>query len=182
MSGHNKFSKIKHKKAASDAKKSKVFSMYSKMITIASKQAGGDVNSPSLRAIIDKAKKESMPKDNIDRAVKKGVEGGGGAVSEVTFEFYGPGGVGVLAIALTDNNNRTNQEVKALLNKNGGYALGAQGSVGWAFESSRAEDGSITMTPTQTTPLGEEDKSKLDRLIEVLEENEDVQAVFTNAE
>jgi len=178
MSGHNKFSKIKHKKAATDAKKSKIFSMYARLITIASKEAGGDVSSASLRTVIDKAKRANMPNDNIDRAVKKGVETGGDAFSELTFETYGPGGVGVVISGITDNNNRTSQEIKHLLSKNG-YTLATPGSVTWAFTSSRDEEGT-KWEATSTVTISDEDKEKLAKLLDTLDEHEDIKQVFSN--
>ena len=174
MAGHNKFSKIKHKKAATDAKKSKEFSRYSKLITMESKKCNGDVNSPGLATVIEGAKKVNMPKDTIDRAVKKGTEAGAPDVSEVTFETYGPSGSAVIIEALTDNNNRTSAEIRHTLSKLG-YELAAPGSAAWAFTKSGVE-----WTPNSTVELSEEDQEKLAKLVEVLEENEDVQDVFTN--
>jgi len=110
MSGHNKWSKIKHKKAATDAQRSKIFSKHSSLITMESRNAGGDTNSPSLAAAIERAKKDSMPKDNIERAVAKGSGSEGANLQEVMFEAYGPGGVAILITAVTDNNNRTKDQ------------------------------------------------------------------------
>jgi transcriptional/translational regulatory protein YebC/TACO1 len=176
MSGHNKWSKIKHKKGAEDAKKSKVFSKYVKLITSESKKANGDVNSPGLATAIEAAKKENMPKDTIDRAVKKGTESGTLAMESVTYEAYGPGGVAVIIEGLTDNKNRAAAEIRHILSKQG-LELAAQGAASWAFSK---QDGN--WVPNQTTPLGEEDVEKLDKLIEALEESEEVDAVYTNVE
>jgi YebC/PmpR family DNA-binding regulatory protein len=176
MSGHNKWSKIKHKKAATDAAKSKIYSKLVKLIQVESKAVGGDVSSPGLRAAIDKAKAENMPKDNIERAVKKGASNDAAAMEAVMYEAYGPGGTALVITALTDNKNRTAPEVKHILTKNG-LALAAQGSATWAFEKS-----SEGWTPKQTTPINDEDGAKLEKIIEELEDNDDVQDVFTNAE
>lgn len=176
MSGHNKWSKIKHKKGASDAKKSKVLSKYSRLIALESKKANGDVNAPALRAIIERAKRESMPKDNIDRAVAKGKGGDAGNLEEVLYETYGPGGTAMLITALTDNNNRTNSEIKHLLSKNG-YALGAPGSAAWAFTKVDGE-----YIPTTVMQLSNEDGEKLAALVEVLEENDDISDIYTAAD
>lgn len=176
MSGHNKWSKIKHKKAATDAQKSKIFSKHSSLITMEAKRAGGDINSPALAAAIDRAKKDSMPKDNIDRAVAKGAGADGASLEEVLFETYGPGGVAILITAVTDNNNRTNQEIKHLLTKQG-YQLGGSGSAAWAFTKKDR-----VYTPINTLELNEEDGEKLAALIEVLEEQADIQDIFTSAD
>jgi transcriptional/translational regulatory protein YebC/TACO1 len=96
MAGHNKFSKIKHKKAATDAAKSKVFSRLSKLITAESKKCNGDVNSPSLAQAIESAKKENMPKDTIERAIKKGTDSDTAAMDQMTYESYGPGGSAII--------------------------------------------------------------------------------------
>ena len=176
MSGHNKWSKIKHKKGATDAKKSKVLSKYSRLIALESKRAGGDVNAPGLRAIIERAKRESMPKDNIDRAVAKGKGGDAGNLEEVLYETYGPGGAALLITALTDNNNRTSQEIKHLLSK-AGYTLGTPGSAAWAF--TKSAEGYIPTTPMD---LADADGEKLAELVELLEEHDDVQDIYTTAD
>ena len=132
MSGHNKWSKIKHKKAASDAKKSKIYSKLVKLIQVESKLANGDISSPSLRAAIEKAKAENMPKDTIDRAVKKGASSDTAAMETVTYEAYGPGGTALLIEVVTDNRNRTVSEIRHMIGKNGGN-LGETGSVNWMF-------------------------------------------------
>jgi len=176
MSGHSKWATIKHKKALTDAKKGKVFSKYAKLIAVESRLAGGDVNAPSLRAIIEKAKGENMPKDNIERAVAKGTGGGQVDMTTITYELYGPGGVAILADTLTDNNNRTNQELKHLV-ATLGYQIANPGSATWAFVKEGA-----TWTPTSTIPLSDEDAEKLAVLVEALEDHDDVQEVWTNAE
>jgi YebC/PmpR family DNA-binding regulatory protein len=176
MSGHNKWSKIKHQKAATDAKKSQVFSKYVRLITSESKKAKGDVNSPALAVVIEKARKENMPKDVIDRAIKKGTESGGGNMEAITYEAYGPGGSAIIIEVLTDNRNKAAQEVRAILARNE-TGLAAVGAASWAFEKKERE-----WIPKTTTELQDSDLEKLEKLVDDLENNEDVQAVFTNVE
>jgi YebC/PmpR family DNA-binding regulatory protein len=176
MSGHNKWSKIKHKKAVTDAKKGKVFSKYSRLITLEAKKANGDKNSPNLASVVERARKESMPNDNIDRAIQKGFGGGADAMEEVLYETYGPGGVAIIISAVTDNANRTTPEIRHLLSK-AGYELGTSGSAGWAFTQ---KDGKYV--PNSPVDLSDEDGEKLASLIETLEEQDDVQDVYTTAD
>jgi YebC/PmpR family DNA-binding regulatory protein len=135
MSGHSKWSSIKHKKAARDAKRGKVFTKLIKEITIAARLGGGDINAnPRLRTAIAAAKAQSMPNDNIDRAIKKGTgELGGGHLEQVAYEGYGPGGVALIVDVLTDNRNRTVSEIRFLMSKHGG-SLGEAGCVAWMFK------------------------------------------------
>lgn len=176
MSGHNKWSKVKHKKAATDAKKSKIFSKHARLIAVESRLAKGDRTSPALRAAIERAKADSMPSDNIDRAVEKGRGGDGASMQTVTYETYGPGGIAIIATALTDNSNRTSQEVKHLLSKQG-YELGVQGSALWAFQKVGAR-----YVPSARMELSDADGEKLAELVEALEEHDDIQDVFTAAD
>ncbi|HZP45035.1 MAG TPA: YebC/PmpR family DNA-binding transcriptional regulator [Candidatus Binataceae bacterium] len=134
MSGHSKWSSIKHKKAARDAKRGKVFTKLIKEITIAARLGGGDINAnPRLRTAVAAAKAQSMPNDNIERAIKKGTgELGGGQLEQVAYEGYGPGGVALIIDVLTDNRNRTVSELRFLLSKAGGN-LGETGCVAWMF-------------------------------------------------
>lgn len=176
MSGHNKWSKIKHKKAATDAVKSKTFSKHASFISVESRKAKGDIHSPGLAAAIERAKKDSMPKENIDRAVAKGIASDGAILTEVLYETYGPGGSAILITAVTDNPNRTTPIIKHLLSKQG-YQLGVSGSASWAF--TKTEGG---YTPTMPIQLSDEDGEKLSALIETLEEQEDVQDIFTTAD
>ena len=176
MSGHNKWSKIKHKKAATDAQKSKVFSKHASLIAMESRKAGGDTASPRLAAAIERAKKDSMPKDNIEKAVAKGSGAGGAALEEVMYETYGPGGTALIITAVTDNPNRTSPEIRHLLSK-AGYQLDAPGSAVWAF----TKDG-MNYTPTNKVYLSDDDGEKLATLVETLEEHDDVQDVFTTAD
>lgn len=175
MSGHNKWSKIKHKKAATDAQKSKIFSKLVRLIQVEAKACGGDIESPALKTAIEKARKENMPKDNIDRAIKKASEAGD--TTAVMYEAYGPAGVGMIITGLTDNTNRISAEVKHLLSKYSG-SLGSQGSVSWNFIQNEERD----WIPNNTMEISEEDGEKLGRLIDILEENDDIQDIYTNAE
>ena len=136
MSGHSKWSSIKHKKGAADAKRGKLFSKLARSIMVAAKEGGGDpANNLALQNAIEKARSYSMPKDNIDRAIAKG--SGAGADSEafetIVYEGYGPEGVAVIVEALTDNKNRTASDVRHTFAKNGGN-LGGTGAVAWQFE------------------------------------------------
>lgn len=136
MSGHSKWSTIKRKKGAIDAKRGKLFTKIIKEITLAARLGGGDPEGNArLRQAIAAAKEENMPKDNIERAIKKGTGTGEGTVNyeEVTYEGYGPGGVAVLVQVMTDNKNRTVAEIRHILSKHGGN-LGENGCVAWMFE------------------------------------------------
>jgi YebC/PmpR family DNA-binding regulatory protein len=135
MSGHSKWSTIKHKKAAKDAKRGKLFTKLIKEITVAAKLGGGDINAnPRLRTAVITARQNSMPSDNIDRAIKKGTgELEGVTYDEITYEGYGPGGAAVLVMAMTDNRNRTVAEIRRVFSKHGG-SMGESGCVGWMFQ------------------------------------------------
>lgn len=135
MSGHSKWHTIKHKKAAADAKRGKLFTRLIKEITVAARIGGGDVEgNPRLRTAVLAAKEANMPQDNITRAIKKGTgELEGVTFEEVTFEGYGPGGVAMLVTTVTDNRNRTLPEIRNLFSKHGG-SLGETNSVAWIFE------------------------------------------------
>lgn len=135
MSGHSKWSTIKHKKAAKDAKKGKLFTKLIKEITVAARAGGGDINAnPRLRTAVLTAKQNSMPNDNIDRAIKKGTgELEGQQYEEIQYEGYGPGGAAVLVNVLTDNRNRTVSEIRRLFTMHGG-SMGETGCVAWMFQ------------------------------------------------
>lgn len=235
MSGHSKWATIKHKKAATDAKRGKAFTRIIKEIMIAAK-SGGDPNmNPRLRTAITAAKAVSMPADNIKRAVMRGTgELEGGQIDEITFEGYGPGGAAVLVSVATDNRNRTVSEIRHCFSKNGGN-LGELGSVAWMFErksqividkekagedqlmnlvlDAGAEDlrdsgdnwevisapdaheavlqalqaagiatesAEIAMVPKNLMKLEGKNASAMIRLSEALEDNEDVQNVYSN--
>lgn len=176
MSGHNKFSKIKHQKAKNDAQKSKSFGKLVRYITVEAKKVKGDLKSPGLALAIEKARKENMPNDTIDRAVKKATTDNSAVMENIMYESYGPGGVAILIEALTDNRNKAAQEVKAILSRHGSELAG-QGSATWAF--TKIHEG---WQATMTMPLEDEDIAKLEALVNDLEENDEVQEVFTNAE
>jgi len=146
MSGHSKWSTIKHKKAAKDAKKGKLFTKLIKEITVAARMGGGDINAnPRLRTAVLTARSASMPTENIDRAIKKGTgELEGVTYDEIQYEGYGPGGAAILAHVLTDNKNRTVSEIRRLFTKHGGN-MGEAGCVAWMFD----KKGLITIEKTQ---------------------------------
>jgi len=135
MSGHSKWSTIKHKKAAKDAKRGKIFTKLIKEITVAARMGGGDINAnPRLRTAVLTARSNSMPSENIDRAIKKGTgELEGVTYEEIQYEGYGPGGVAIIAQVLTDNKNRTVSEIRRMFSKHGGN-MGETGCVGWMFD------------------------------------------------
>lgn len=236
MSGHSKWATIKRKKGAADAKRGQVFTKLIKAITVAAKTGGGDpTGNARLRKAIDDAKAQSMPQDNINRAIKKGTgELEGVNYEEIAYEAYGPGGVAIIIEAMTDNKNRTVAELRHLLGKHNGN-MGESGSVAWmfhkkgylSFEKAKvseeklmelaleagAEDikdqgetfdvlcdpnqyeevkqalekaglkpsaSDIAMIPQNTVPLSEPDAEKMLKLMELLEEHEDVQKVYAN--
>jgi YebC/PmpR family DNA-binding regulatory protein len=238
MSGHSKWSSIKHKKAATDARKGKIFTRLIKEITVAARTGGGDpTGNPRLRSAIIAAKNENMPKDNIERAIKKGTgELEGIHYEESIYEGYGPGGAAVLVESLTDNKNRAVADIRRIFNKSGGR-LGENGCVAWMFEKkgyiavantavtedalletaldAGAEDirqddtnfevitsienfeavkaaidkasipyivAEITMLPQTTANLAGKEAEQMVRLMEMLEDSEDVQKVYTNAD
>ena len=176
MSGHNKWSKIKHKKAATDAQKSKIFSKHSALITVEVRKAGGDPTASNVLAAVERAKKDSMPKDNIERALAKGSGAGADALEEVTYEGYGPGGVALIIQAVTDNNNRTAPEIKHIFSK-AGLELGTPGSAAWAF--TKIDGAFVPNTPME---LDDETGEKLADFIEKLEDQDDVTNVYSAAD
>ena len=176
MSGHSKWAQIKRQKGAEDSKKSKLFGKLGSLIATESRKSNGDMNSPGLRTLIEKAKKENMPKDTIERAVKKGAGGETEAMEELTYEAYGPGGCALIIEAFTGNRNKSAQEIKFILSKHGG-SLAAQGSALWAF--TKTAEG---WEPNSPLPLADQDGATLSALIEELEGNDEVQEVYTNAD
>ncbi len=157
MSGHSHFHSIKHKKELEDKKRSKIFSKISRLITIAAKERGGDPeNNPRLRLAIEQAKSVNMPKDNIERAIKRGTgELEGEKLEEFLFEAYGPGGIAIIIEGITNNRNRTLNEVKQILNQKGGK-LANEGSVKWLFE----QKGEIIINPKQNNKEDDEEEKK----------------------
>ncbi len=238
MSGHSKWSKIKRKKGATDARRSKIWARITRDIMIAAREGGGNVEmNPRLALAVDKAKSENMPKDNMERAIKRGTgEIAGADYEEMTYEGYAPGGVAIFVECLTDNTNRTVADVRHAFTKYGGN-LGTTGSVAYLFdrkgeieiategqdedelfllvaeagaEDLKREDGTFVVTtpmeefaavqnaleeadiepkeaalvriPTLTTALGPDDAAKVLRLVDALEELQDVQDVYTTLE
>lgn len=183
MSGHSKWSSIKHKKAARDAKRGKLFTKLIKEITVAAKLGGGDLSAnPRLRTAVLAAKAASMPGDNIERAIKKGTgELGGVAYEEVHYEGYGPGGTAIMVQALTDNKNRTVQEIRHLFARHGGN-LGETGCVAWMFDNKgliTVEKAKVDEDRLITVALeaGAEDVREDDGLFEIVTEPEDFDKV-----
>ena len=156
MSGHSKWSTIKHKKGAADAKRGKIFTKVIKEITVAARIGGGDVDgNPRLRLAVQKAKEVNMPQENLIRAIKKGTgELEGVQYQEISYEGYGPGGVAIFMEVMTDNKNRTIGELRAILDKNGGN-MGENGCVAWIFE----KKGTITIM------ISEKDEEELLELV-----------------
>ncbi|MFQ5581743.1 MAG: YebC/PmpR family DNA-binding transcriptional regulator [Mariprofundaceae bacterium] len=168
MAGHNKWSSIKHKKAAVDAKRGKVFTRYIREITVAARSGGNDPDAnPRLRAAITAAKSVNMPKDNIDRAIARGAGSGEGAsIEEIRYEGYGQGGVAILVDCMTDNRNRTVSDVRSTFNKGGGN-LGESGCVSWmfhqkglfVFDSDSVDENSLMETALEAGAEDIDDKS-----------------------
>ena len=237
MAGHSKWANIQHRKGRQDAVRAKLFSKLSKEITVAAKMGDPDPEkNPRLRLVVKQAKSQSMPNDNIDRAIKKAIGGEGEDYEEVRYEGYGPNGVAVIVEAMTDNRNRTASNVRSTFTKNGGN-LGETGSVGFMFERKgevtypadvgdadtvmmaaieagaedveSSEDGhtiwcadtdlndvsnaleaelgesestKLVWKPTTTTEMDFEGMEKLMKLIDALEDDDDVQRVTTNFE
>jgi len=175
MSGHNKWSKIKRQKEKTDAQKSKVYGKMVRMISVEAKKAHGNASSPGLKNAIDRAREANVPNENIERAVKKASESGD-ELEGVLYEAYGPGGCALMIEALTTNRNKAAQEIKHILSENE-LTLAGMGSAAWAFE--KTADG---WNPKTTVSLSESDGEKLSKLLDELEENDEIQEVFTNAE
>ena len=237
MAGHSKWANIQHRKGRQDAVRAKLFSKLSKEITVAAKMGDPDPEkNPRLRLAVKEAKSQSMPKDNIDRAIKKSQAGDGDEYEEIRYEGYGPNGVAVIVEAMTDNRNRTASTVRSTFTKNGGN-LGETGSVGFMFdrkgevtypaevgdadtvmmaaieagaedvessdeghviwcadtdlndvataleaELGETESTKLVWRPTTTTEMDLEGMEKLMRLVDALEDDDDVQRVTTNFE
>ena len=184
MSGHSKWHNIQKKKGLIDAKRGQVFTKLAKSITIAAKDGGGaDMNfNFQLRVAVDAAKSANMPKDNIERAIKRGTGEGsdGGVIEEIIYEGYGPGGSALLIQCLTDNRNRSNAEVRTVMKKNGGNP-GEQGSVMWMFD----QKGVIVINATIDDALelalidaGAEDIKQIDEVVEVVTEVRELKNVL----
>ena len=238
MSGYSKWHNIQGRKNAQDAKRGKVFQKLSREIYMAAKSGGPDPDgNPTLRMVIDKARSNNMPKDNIKRAIKKAEGGSEEHYDEITYEGYAPGGVAVFVEALTDNKNRTASDVRVAFTRNGG-SLGATGSVAYMFDRKgyividrsttdadedqmlldvmdaggddlqtsddayeiytdpkefaavrdalikdgyKLADAELTMIPQNTTPVPADKKEQFEHLVDALEDNDDVQNVYTAA-
>ncbi|KKS96498.1 hypothetical protein A3B05_02515 [Candidatus Giovannonibacteria bacterium RIFCSPLOWO2_01_FULL_43_160] len=181
MSGHSKWAQIKYKKGATDAKKGKIFSKLSRAITIVAQNppAGGGPDpktNSKLATAIEEARKNNMPNDNIGRAVKRATEKDSAELKEVVYEAYGPGGSALVITAVTDNSNRTTNEIKHLLSEHGAK-LGEQGSAAWAFNKESKEF--VAKYPVSLSP---EDSKKFEELLSALSDHDDVQEVYSNAE
>lgn len=180
MSGHSHWAGIKHKKEITDQKRGKVFSKLLAAISAAAKSEPNPDFNPRLRTAIAKAKEVAVPQENIERAVKRAAEAGGN-LEELVFEAYGPGGTAIIAEAISDNRNRTVQEVKTVLKEHGGK-WAETGSVRWAFEPpARGAGSELEWKAKFPQEISEEDAKKLLALVEALEDNTDVHNVFTNA-
>ena len=175
MSGHSKWNNIKNKKGAEDAKRAQVFTNLVKNIRIAAKN-GGDINAnPTLRLWVDKAKAANMPKDKIQRAIDIGTgKLAGGAMQEITYEAFGPGGVGLMIMAVTDNTNRTSSELKAILTRNGG-SMGGPGAASYMFSFDKEKQEYQVTMPLE---VDDETRKQLEELRELLSEVEGVEGVY----
>ena len=179
MSGHSKWNNIKNRKAAVDVKKGKVFSQIAKNIRVAVREgkSGDPQFNPSLRVLLDKARVANMPNAKVQKAIDVGLGKGVGAnVKEIIYEGFGPGGVGLLVVGLTDNPNRTSAEIKNIFSKAGG-SLGAPGCVMYMFERGEGSD-FVTTIPMQIED--EKLRQKLEDLMDQLRSYDDVEDVFSN--
>lgn len=176
MSGHSKWSTIKHQKAVTDVRRGRIFSKMAKLVALAA-QKGGDPNlNPSLRLAIEKAKAVNMPNDNIRRAIKKGTgEDKSASLEEIIYEAYGPGGAPLIIKTITDNKNRTVSEIKHLLQVFGGK-LAEMGSVQYLF--TKEKNDWVPKYPAEVN--NEKQREQLKKLFEALEEQEDVEEVYFN--
>ncbi|MDR0463027.1 MAG: YebC/PmpR family DNA-binding transcriptional regulator [Pseudomonadales bacterium] len=177
MAGHSKWNNIKNKKGAEDAARAKVFTYLAKNIRLAAKQGNnGDPNTnPSLRLWVDKAKDANMPKDKIEKAINAGLgKGSGGVINEINYEAFGPGGVGMIISAATDNNNRTSGELKAILTRNEGSMAGP-GSASYLFDFDKEKQEFICKMPME---IDDQTREKLDVLVDKLFEVDGVEGVY----
>lgn len=178
MSGHSKWNNIKNRKGVQDQRKSRDFFLVAKMIRIAVKEHndGNPDSNPALRLALEKARQVNMPKDNVQRAIDRALGKGdsGQQVQEIVYEGYGPGGAGVIVIAVTDNVQRTAGNIKSLFHRHGG-ALGGPGSAMFMFQRSGG-----SFAPTLTIPVGGDDMAALRELVGALENDDDVEEVVTN--
>lgn len=176
MSGHSKWSKIKHKKKATDKKKGKIFSKIAKMISVAARKGNDPETNPDLRMAIEKAKSVNMPNDNIEKAIQKGSgKGEEGQLEEMNYEAYGPNATPLIIKTMTDNKNRTLAEIKNILN-NFDSKLAESGSVKYLFNKKNGE-----WIAKYTTELNNQKvKQQLKKLFEQLQEHQDVEQIYSN--
>jgi len=177
MSGHSKWSKIKNQKATTDAKKGKAFSLLARSITqsVREGKSGNPDDNPRLRTILEKAREINLPKENVQRAIDRGLgKGSGGVMVDVVIEGYGPSGVGIMVSAITDNPNRTKAELMSIFDTREG-STGEPGSVSYVFSGPQG-------APSFTIPVSVEDTAKIKSLLDALDEQEDVQEVKHNAQ
>jgi YebC/PmpR family DNA-binding regulatory protein len=179
MSGHSHWSGIKHKKEATDKKRGQVFSKLLALITAAAKTEPNPDFNPRLRTAVMKAQEANVPKDNIERALKRGSDTNV-AIEEIILEAYGPGGIAILIEGVTDNRNRTIPQVKKVLSDHEGK-WAESGSVRWAFDPPAGGSEAVWI-PKFPQKISAADEAKLMVLVEALEDHDDVQRVFTNAE
>ena len=180
MAGHSKFANIKHRKEAQDAKRGKIFSKLVKDITVAAKGNPDPDSNPTLRTMIDKAKQANMPKDNIERALAKVRGRESGEFETFQYGAFGPGGVGMIIEGATDNKNRTLSEIRHILTKNG-CNFAEFNAVNWMFVQQDV-DGAREWKPNTPSSLSDDDKAKLDTIVDLLEDYDDVDAVSHSGE
>lgn len=180
MSGHSKWSKVKHQKAVTDVTKARFFTKAARAIGVAVEEGGGATDPAmnfKLRLAIEKARSVNMPRENIERAIARGKGDGGPNLETILYEGFGPGGTGLLIETATDNKQRTVSVIRNILETAGG-SLGSVGSARYLFE--RGDD--FMYRPLTTIVLSDDEKSKLAAIVDTLEELDDVQRVFTTAE
>lgn len=175
MSGHSHWAGIKHKKEITDKKRGQLFSKLLNAVAVAARQEPNPQFNPRLRTAIEKAKENSVPTEKIDGAIKRASESKN--LEELTVEAYGPAGVAIIIEAITDNKNRTMQEIKSILNENSGK-IAEPGSVRWAFDP--PTPAKMEWTAKFTQEIDADDKNKIDKLLAELEDQDDVQKVYTN--
>lgn len=191
MSGHSHFSSIKHKKEITDKKRGQIFSKLSKEISVAAKEGGGNLETNTkLRLVIEKTKEWNLPKENIERAIKRGTgELAGGKLEEVSFEAYGPGGIAIIIEGIADNKNRALSEIKQVLSQNNGK-LADTGSVRWLFErkgvievrSMKSEEGNREDLELKAIEAGAEDIHWNDNKVDIYTKVENLEKVKANLE
>lgn len=179
MSGHSHWAGIKHKKGLTDAKKSQIFSKLAKLISIAAR-AGTDPNSsPKLQNIIEKARKENMPKDKIERAISKAKDKDSASLTELTVQTMSPFGVAVVITAITDNANRTINELKTIIARNGGK-MAEGGSISYMFDQKMGTEG-LEWIAKFTVPVADPaSREKLEQFLQELDDQDDVDEIYTN--